>query len=72
MTAGVIPGVLIPELSRRWYYTSADSEADMKLLASQPGASIRFKELQKEAMDYANAILDPGRLNWVRVDWIWY
>jgi hypothetical protein len=63
--AGVIPGTPEPEFGRRWGITTAEweaSEHQSGLLAERAG----------QAQGYAQLLmLQPDRVNWVRLDWIW-
>jgi hypothetical protein len=68
VVAGLIPQQAEPEFTRRWaltseeWYAAADADAQFVLLA----------ELNGRATGYAGMLmLQPQRLNWVRVDWIW-
>ena len=68
VTAGIIPGQVMPEHTRRWTYTSADYEQD----AALPAGELSIFELRiQEAHDYAIQLSNPRHLNWVRVDWMW-
>lgn len=66
VVAGVIPETPENEYTRRWAITSKEwedaAENASELLAKRNG----------EAQGYAALLmLQPDRLNWVRVDWIW-
>ena len=67
--AGIIPGTAIEQYGRAWHYTSADYEADAALPQEQP---TKFVRLREEALDYVRRTIDPARLNWVELTWIWY
>ena len=58
VTAGVIPGTPEDSFTRRYFFTNDDPEG-------------RYNECRNEALAYAEAIMDPRKLNWVRLDWIW-
>jgi hypothetical protein len=66
VVAGLIPQRPEPEFTRRWVLSSqewADAENPSELLA----------EMNGRATGYAGLLmLQPDRLNWVRVDWIWF
>ena len=68
VTAGVVPGELIPDYTRQWFYTSADYEGD---IAKPQDEQTTFTAYMTAAHGYAQAITDPRRLNWVKVEWIW-
>jgi hypothetical protein len=64
VTAGVIPGQVMPEHTRRWAITGqewADAEDQAELLAITNGKAQGFAGL---------LMLQPDYLNWVRTDWI--
>jgi hypothetical protein len=68
VTAGVIPGVIMDEYTKQWGYTSADYEADAKVLPDQPTI---FSTRLEEAHKYAMGLSNPAYVNWVRVEWMW-
>jgi hypothetical protein len=63
--AGVVPGTAEPEYGRSWGITSKEwdeSDDPMALLAERIG----------QAQGYAQLLaLQPDRLNWVHLDWVW-
>jgi hypothetical protein len=65
VVAGVVPESTEPKFTRRWGITTAEwesSDDQMGLLAERTG----------QAQGYAQLLmLQPQRLNWVRLDWIW-
>jgi hypothetical protein len=68
VVAGLLPQRPEPEFTRRWAISSQEwseaGEADRQ--------SERLAELNGRAVGYAGLLmLQPDRLNWVRVDWIW-
>jgi len=60
VTAGVVPDVPESECSRTWNITAED-------MKHPP----RFIDACGAAMNYALSLQNPGRLNWVRHDWLW-
>lgn len=67
VTGGLIPGRPDSELTRRWALTSAKwHDLDDR------GKSTALAELNGQAQGYAGLLmLQPDRLNWVRLDWVW-
>jgi hypothetical protein len=59
VTAGVIPESPDPELTRQYVFHSGHEDSE-------------FAKLRDQAYDYAQLLIDPSRLNWVRVDWVWF
>lgn len=70
VTAGIVPGEPMPEYTRRWGVTS-DEWYDKGGSPSPQGVAI-FNANLVAAQEYARYLMNPGALNWVRVDWIWY
>jgi hypothetical protein len=79
VTAGVIPGQPMPELTRRWAITSAEWQEANRPTPGTPEAdyaphpaSVLLAVRTAEAQGYANLLmLQPDRYNWVRVEWLW-
>jgi hypothetical protein len=65
VVAGIMPERPMPEYTRKFAITSSewnDAEDQSVLLAMRNG----------QANGYAQFLmLQPDRLNWVRVDWLW-
>ncbi len=82
----MVPGADEKNYTRSWAYTSDDRVAD--IVVCDDNARImreadnekelsevkdtKFMILRDKAFDYAKEIMDPGRVNWVHVDFIWY
>jgi hypothetical protein len=64
VTAGLIPGQPMSEYTRRWAMTSAEWELPQNVAL--------YNAALVGAMEYARYLMNPGSLNWVRVDWIWF
>ena len=60
VTAGVILGKPVPEYTRGWNFTQKDYKPPTYV--DQTGA----------AMNYAMSLQNPEKVNWVRLEWIWY
>ncbi len=68
--AGLIPGQPMPEYTRRWGLTSSewygpDGEPSLQ------GAAL-FNANLVAALEYARYLMNPGQLNWVKVEWVWF
>lgn len=64
VVAGLTPERPDPGMTKRLAITNDEWEA----------AGDQWELLQArnaEAMKYAGALMNPNRVNWVRVDWIW-
>ena len=59
--AGIIVGESMPEYSRVWHMTQKDLDNPPTYI-DNGGA----------AMNYAMSLQNPEKVNWVRLDWIWY
>lgn len=72
VTAGVIPGVLMPEYTKAWGYTSVDYQNDVEALEKDPERRTSdFIDKMNAAHEYARSITDPRAVNWVKVDFMW-
>jgi hypothetical protein len=65
VVAGLVPEIPEPEFTRRWALTSRQwNDAEDK--------SGTLAELAGRANGYATLLMvQPDRVNWVRLDWIW-
>lgn len=70
VTAGIIPGKPMQEFTRAWALLSDDWYGPDGR-PSDAGIA-EFTRLQNVATEYARSLTDPSRLNWVRIDWIWF
>lgn len=68
--AGIVIGERLTEYDRVFNYTGEDYEADNDRVA-KGGTADKYVEVRQEALVYAADLMDPGRLNWVSVRWIW-
>lgn len=68
--AGILPGEPMPEYTKRWYYTSEDYQQDCKN-ADDGKPYNQFSEKMREAIEYSKQAMNPARVNWVRVDFLW-
>lgn len=59
VVAGLLPGQPMDEYTKQFFMTSDDPDS-------------RFQELYTQAREYAEALIDPSRLNWVRFEWVWF
>uniref|UniRef100_UPI003F49B3EE hypothetical protein n=1 Tax=Nonomuraea sp. CA-251285 TaxID=3240002 RepID=UPI003F49B3EE len=68
VVAGLLPGRPDAGHTRRWVLTSQQWDD----LADDVARSAALAELNGRAQGYAGLLmLQPDRLNWVRLDWIW-
>ena len=59
VTAGIIPGVVMPEHTRQWFLTEGEGRGTLD-------------HLREDAHEYALSLPLPDGLNWVREDVIWF
>jgi len=73
VTAGVVPGVAEEEYTKAWHWSSSDQENLMqtKDMALQNDYRMKWITMQGESREYAAALEDPRRVNWIRRDWMW-
>jgi hypothetical protein len=77
VVAGLIPGQPIAEFTRKWIITSEcwekENEAsDEEFRKEHPDGKSTYARFCEEAHEYGRSLTDPRRINWVRVDWIWF
>jgi hypothetical protein len=72
--AGIIPGTPMEQFSKRFFYTSADKDADEK--ANPEGKDLAYHSIlakrRAEAMDYFLQVSLPQLNNWAEITFIWY
>jgi hypothetical protein len=77
VSVGVVPGVPLSDLCRRWHVTDSNFEDAAKLAGEQSenGKAIARLELiarvSAEAAAYATSMMRPDLNNWVKLDWLW-
>ena len=67
--AGIAPGEYDSKLTKIFPYQEEDFGNDRKKGKDEVTT---FTKLMKEAHDYAMSITDPGMVNFVEVNFIWY
>jgi hypothetical protein len=70
--AGVVPGFAREDLTRRWYYSSAECEEDENGGARSPAYHSIFAKRRAEAMDYYLIVSMPQRNNWATITFVWF
>jgi len=68
--AGVIPRTPEPELTKQFHYTEEEYEED--LAQPEEEKETTFVKKVQEAVAYSIPLMNPRRLNWVELTWIWY
>ncbi len=71
VTAGLIPGEPMPEYTRRWGLTASQWYAPDEDGPSHQGVAL-YNACLVAAVEYARYLMNPGSLNWVKVEWIWF
>lgn len=69
--AGVIPGVAVPELTKRFLYTSRDKQEDTEH-ASEIGYQPLFMKQLVCAAAYCQQMCDPRVNNWADMTFMWF
>ena len=64
--AGVVPGVPMAEYDRQWTLVSADWEGKSEVEKAEI-----FHAKADAASAYARQAMDPGRVNFVTVEFLW-
>lgn len=71
VSAGLIPGQIMPEYNRLTYYTPADYQTDGGTQEGLQKHTSEFTRIQEDVHLYARQ-LEASGLNWVKVDYFWY
>lgn len=72
VTAGIIPNQPLPELTRRWEWTSED-----QALMEHPDQHTRGKAIDRwlgmmgQSREYQAYLENPGVFNWTKREWVW-
>lgn len=69
--AGVIPGQPLPDLTKRFLYTSRDREQD-QAHSAEIGYQPLFMKQMACATAYWQQMNDPRINNWAELTFIWY
>lgn len=71
--AGVIPGHAMPEFSEEWWITGEEWAAMMSNPQFGPDSPDNlFTRYGDEARFYQERVTDPGVINWVRLEFIYF
>lgn len=69
VVSGVLPGTPDPTLTRQWFITSRKWNAAV----NDDDRLMLLTGLAGKANAYATYLmLQPDRLNWVKVEWVWF
>lgn len=73
VTAGVVPGVPEAEYTKVWSWADSDQQnmMQMKDMDLQNEYRMKWIALQGESREYAAALEDPRRVNWIQRTWMW-
>lgn len=66
VVAGIIPGTPIAEYSKRWVITSSQWYSD------EPDDKDKIQAIYKEMHEYQASMMNPGYVNWVKTEWIYF
>lgn len=72
VVAGVLPGKPDPEFTKRWHITSDYWYNQGSREGKQKENEDYIMQQYGHAMEYARTLWNPERVNWVRIDWIYY
>ena len=71
VVAGVLPEEPLKEYTKRFLYTSDDAEIDKQNAEDKESINL-FTTKMMQAHDYAMAITNPAKVNWIKVEFIWF
>jgi hypothetical protein len=66
VVAGIIPNVPMPEHTRQFGLTGQEMHE-----GTPEERQSAWNRAHGEAMMYATQMMNPGMVNWVRLEWIW-
>lgn len=76
--AGLVPGQPMDEFTKRWaidsetWRASQGSEADPHFKVEDAReAQDKIEQMYGHAQEHARNLWNPGRVNWVRLDWVY-
>lgn len=74
VVAGIVPGTPIHEHTKRFYVFSDDWHDREKLNTLSPFSAGDLKTMATygEAMEYMRTLWNPGYVNWVKCEWIYF
>lgn len=71
VVAGVIPNTPMPELTKQFSISSDAWYVQGEYEERAEEASIVCMTTYGLATEYMRSLMNPQRVNWVRLDWIW-
>lgn len=72
VVAGLVPGDAMPEFTKQWHIPSELYYLEGKWKGREKEAEEFIQIAYGHAMEYARSLWNPNRVNWVRIDWIYY
>lgn len=72
VVAGLIPGIPMPEHTKKFIITSDAWYAQGKYEGKAEEAKMEILKTYGFAQEYARNLMNPQALNWVRMDWIYF
>ena len=71
VTAGVVPGTVIPEHTKQFIITSDAWYVQGKYEGNEKLAKLEILKIYGFAQEYARNLMDPQYLNWVSLNWLY-
>lgn len=69
VVAGLVPGKPDPEFTKRFVVTAEE----WALTSAGDGHQVQNPESPwGQAREYAESLVNPSRVNWVRIEWVWF
>lgn len=72
VTAGLFPGNVIEQYTKRFIVTSDVYYAQGEYQGKQEEAELEIMKTYGFAQEYMRSLWNPGRVNYVRCDWIYF
>lgn len=72
VVAGILPGTPIPEHTKRFIITSDAWHAQGDYEGKEEEARMEILRTYGFAQEYARDLMNPQRVNWVKMEWIYF
>jgi len=71
VVAGIVPGTHMPEYTKRFTITSDIWYAQGEWAGREAEAKLEVLKVYGFAQEYMRDLMNPQKLNWVRLDWLY-
>jgi hypothetical protein len=71
VVAGIVPNTIMPEHTKQFAITSDVWYAQGEYEERKEEAQMEAMKIYGVALEYMRSMMNPQRVNWVRLDWIY-